>query len=474
MRKQKHLPLRAALLCGTTALLAGPIAANAQTSGATPSVPNFIDARPLPQTDRGRAEELEAKRKAEEELKRLTVEADMKRRTQEDAKRAAAEADAKLRADAETQRLAAEADAKRRADEEAKRVAAEADAKRRAEVDAQRVATDAENKRRADDEAKRIAADTDAKRRIEDEAKRVAAEAEAKRVASETEARRRAEEETRRVAGEAEAKRVAAEAEARRVAESNRLAAEADAKRRADEEAKRTAAIPAGRTDAQKAESARLLVRGRQLVSEGDIVGARLMLERAAGLNDADAALALADTFEPAVLVRAGAVGVEADPALAKYWRARAQELGGGRAPPTAKPEAAATIAAATAAPTPEPAPRPTSPAAAPAPAVPAAPAATAAAATQSPEAQRYITRGRQLLQQGDIDAARLFFERAVGAGAAEGALELGATYDPVALKDLGVVGIQPDPARATTYYRLAQKMGAVGAAERLARLGTR
>lgn len=78
------------------------------------------------------------------------------------------------------------------------------------------------------------------------------------------------------------------------------------------------------------------------------------------------------------------------------------------------------------------------------------------------------------MLQQGDIDAARLFFERAVNAGAAEGALELGATYDPVALKELGVVGLLPDPTRAAVLYRQAQQMGAVGAAERLARLGVR
>jgi TPR repeat protein len=76
------------------------------------------------------------------------------------------------------------------------------------------------------------------------------------------------------------------------------------------------------------------------------------------------------------------------------------------------------------------------------------------------------------MLSTGDIDAARLFFERAAAAGAAEGTLELGATYDPNVLRDLGVVGLQGDKARAISYYQQAQAKGAAGAAERLKRLG--
>src|SRR5262249_16792046 len=95
-------------------------------------------------------------------------------------------------------------------------------------------------------------------------------------------------------------------------------------------------------------------------------------------------------------------------------------------------------------------------------------------APTISVEAQRYIARGQTLLSQGDIDAARLFFDRALQNGAAQGAMELAATYDPIALTELGVVGLQPDPAMAAKYYRQAQQMGVAAAAERLARLGAR
>lgn len=425
----------AVLVISASALFASGAAAVAQSATGT-NVPNFIDARPLPQTDRARSDELEARRKADDELKRLTAENDAKRRSDEETKRIAADADAK--------RLAAEAEAKRRADEETKRLAAnadatrlaaEADAKRRAEDDAKRVVNETD--------AKRVAAEAEARRKADEDGKRVAAETQAKRVAAEAEAKRvAAEAETKRLAAEAETKRLVAEADARRAVETNRLAAEA--KRKAEDEIRRTAAAPVGSTDAQKAEIARLIVRGRQLMSEGDIFGARLLLGRAATFGDADAALALADTYDTAALGRAGAVGVAADPVLVKYWRSRAQELGGGTA----------------AAVTPQPEARP-----------PPASAATAVATPASAEALRFVARGKQMLQNGDVDGARLFFERAMNAGAAEGALELGTTFDPVGLRELGAIGLQPNPTRAAALYRQAQQMGAPAAVDRLRRL---
>ena len=426
MRRSPRTRLGAFAICGSAVWLANGTPAFAQTGQ---QVPNFIDVRPLPQTDKARADEAEAKRKADEELRRLSHEAEIKRRADEEARRFAAEAEARRRAEEATRRLTQEVEAKRRADEDAKRVAAEAEAKRRADEDVKRVAAEVEAKRRADEEAKRVAAE--AKRRAD----------EARRVAEEAEARLRAEEETKRAAAAADARRRAAEEEA----------------------AKRAAAAAAALAVAPTQDLPRLLARGKQLVAEGDINGARLALERAAILGDAEAAVALADTFDAAALRRAGVVGVNADPNLAAFWRDKAERLGGGskRAPdsPPEPPRVGAT-------------PQPGGTTASSAIGGVPSPSPVVAAPPISPEGQRYLARGRAQLKTGDVDAARLFFERAVSEGAAEGALELGATYDPVVLRELGVIGLQPDQARAITLYRQAQQMGSALAAERLRRLG--
>src|SRR5947209_3322031 len=62
-----------------------------------------------------------------------------------------------------------------------------------------------------------------------------------------------------------------------------------------------------------------------------------------------------------------------------------------------------------------------------------------------------------------------------VGAAAAAGdpqaALMLGATFDPVVLRDLGVLGFSPDPAQARTWYQRAADAGLPEATRRLERL---
>lgn len=476
MSKTSPFDLKIAMVCGAVVLLLGVSEARAQSQQQI--VPNFIDARPLPQTEKARADEAAAKRKAEEELKRLAAEADAKRKADEEARRAAADAEAKQRAEQEARRLAAEADAKRRAEEEARRIAAEAEAKRIAEQTEEKRKVEEEGRRlAAEAQAKRLAAEAEAKRKAEEDANRLAAEAEAKRQAAEALAKRQAEEEARRVA-EAEGKRKAEEAarraeiETRRVAaeaEAQRLAAEAEAKRRAEADANAQAA----KADTAKGEPSRLLTRGRQLLGDGDIVGARLILERAALGGDADAASLLADTYDAVALNRMRAFGVPPDAALAERWRIRAHEIAAATTaaqpipalstPATSAPAASTSTAIAT----------PQPPPVVPAP-VPAIRPIEKAAPAISAEAQRYIARGQDLLSQGDIDAARLFFDRALQSGAAQGAMELAATYDPIALAELGVVGLQPDPAMAAKYYRQAQQMGVGAAAERLARLGAR
>jgi hypothetical protein len=71
-----------------------------------------------------------------------------------------------------------------------------------------------------------------------------------------------------------------------------------------------------------------LLKRGQELIAIGDISGGRLLLTRAAEAGDARASLAVAGTYDAAVLATLGVVGVPPDPAKARGWYARAAEQG--------------------------------------------------------------------------------------------------------------------------------------------------
>jgi hypothetical protein len=88
--------------------------------------------------------------------------------------------------------------------------------------------------------------------------------------------------------------------------------------------------------------------------------------------------------------------------------------------------------------------------------------------------AERLIVNGDRHLEQGNIGAARLFFQRAAEAGLAAGALKVAATYDPAELQRLGVKvqGAIPDRNEARKWYERARTLGAPEAEERLARLG--
>jgi hypothetical protein len=85
-----------------------------------------------------------------------------------------------------------------------------------------------------------------------------------------------------------------------------------------------------------------------------------------------------------------------------------------------------------------------------------------------------FLQRGRVQAQQGNIAAARLFFQRAADADLAEGALALAGTYDPLELDAMGVAGVQPDLAMARRWYEKARELGAREADERLRRLSSR
>jgi len=85
----------------------------------------------------------------------------------------------------------------------------------------------------------------------------------------------------------------------------------------------------------------------------------------------------------------------------------------------------------------------------------------------------RLVKKGDEQLAEGNIAAARLFYERAADAGLAQGAMALAGTFDATELAQLGVRGIQPDPKQARRWYERAQQLGAGEAEERLRRIGT-
>jgi hypothetical protein len=75
-------------------------------------------------------------------------------------------------------------------------------------------------------------------------------------------------------------------------------------------------------------EIAILLERGKAFVARGDIAAARLLLRRAAEAGDAQAALLLGSTFDPAALKQLEVLGAVGDAAQAQLWYQRAAELG--------------------------------------------------------------------------------------------------------------------------------------------------
>jgi TPR repeat protein len=108
-----------------------------------------------------------------------------------------------------------------------------------------------------------------------------------------------------------------------------------------------------------------------------------------------------------------------------------------------------------------------------PAPAMPAIPAPPASNALilADDEIATLIKRGQDLLQSGDLVSARLLLRRAAEAGSASAALALGATFDPLVIRRLGVIGIEPDAERARKWYQKAAELGSAEASQQLAKL---
>jgi hypothetical protein len=110
--------------------------------------------------------------------------------------------------------------------------------------------------------------------------------------------------------------------------------------------------------------------------------------------------------------------------------------------------------------------------------AVPSAAPPPASATTElqiSPEEEKaMLERALGILQNGDIAAARLLFQRLADKGSARGALAMAKTYDPEVLTGMSIFGLVPDPAKAAEWYARAAEMGNEQAQERLATLNAR
>jgi hypothetical protein len=99
-----------------------------------------------------------------------------------------------------------------------------------------------------------------------------------------------------------------------------------------------------------------------------------------------------------------------------------------------------------------------------PATATPSPPAPTAA----DPETRRLMVRARQLIDQGNIMAARSMLERASESGYPQAVFALAETFDPNQLAAWGTVGTQGDAARARQLYQKALAGGVPEADARL------
>jgi hypothetical protein len=75
-------------------------------------------------------------------------------------------------------------------------------------------------------------------------------------------------------------------------------------------------------------ELANLMQRAKAFLASGDLMSARLLLERAAEMQGADAALLLAQTYDPDVLGTSDVRNTTPEPAKARAWYQKAAQLG--------------------------------------------------------------------------------------------------------------------------------------------------
>jgi TPR repeat protein len=78
------------------------------------------------------------------------------------------------------------------------------------------------------------------------------------------------------------------------------------------------------------------------------------------------------------------------------------------------------------------------------------------------------LKRGQDLIAAGDIASARLMLTHLAEAGDAQASFILAGTFDAAVLAKLRVVGAQPDPEKARTWYARAAELGSLEAKQRL------
>ena len=69
------------------------------------------------------------------------------------------------------------------------------------------------------------------------------------------------------------------------------------------------------------------------------------------------------------------------------------------------------------------------------------------------------MRRAEGLAAIGDLSGARLFYEKLALSGHKQAALALARSYDAAWLRQNGVVGVPPDPARASYWYERASTL---------------
>jgi hypothetical protein len=98
----------------------------------------------------------------------------------------------------------------------------------------------------------------------------------------------------------------------------------------------------------------------------------------------------------------------------------------------------------------------------------PASPKPPTRPAFSGVEVTALLARGDWLFATGDVDAARLLYERVAEAGEAQGAMRLGESFDPVFLNRAQLRQARPDAGMAVFWYRRARDLGATGITSRL------
>ena len=112
--------------------------------------------------------------------------------------------------------------------------------------------------------------------------------------------------------------------------------------------------------------------------------------------------------------------------------------------------------------------PGPSAQPATPPPATPRPPAMADQAPVDDVLVKSLLSQASLQLEAGHVGSARLLLQRAVEAGSAEAALQLGDTFDAARLYQLGVRGMQGDSAKAIHWYERADELGAAQAKARL------